>query len=169
MRSIVNFFDKFESYEEEMRSRGAEINNWLQVLAAARYSDLDGAVNELKSSWVERYNDIELALKFRSLEEQSSNARLANILQDLEKPAKRMERHVADIQSQLNTERRLKILQWYSPLPYKQYHLQVHTEVLPGTGDWFIHDPRLIEWRDSSTPSMLWLHGPPGFGKMKLV
>ena len=52
---------------------------------------------------------------------------------------------------------------------YQQYHVQASTDVLAGTGDWLLRDERLKTWGSSSSPSILWLRGPPGFGKTKLV
>ncbi|KAI0190179.1 hypothetical protein EV127DRAFT_389290 [Xylaria flabelliformis] len=40
---------------------------------------------------------------------------------------------------------------------------------LAGSGEWFLKKPEFKEWRRSSSPSVLWLHGIPGSGKTKLT
>ena len=64
---------------------------------------------------------------------------------------------------------RLSILSWLSPIPYRQHHEKAYSEVLEGTGSWFLQDSEYIRWRDCDTSAMLWLHGIPGSGKSKLM
>ena len=64
---------------------------------------------------------------------------------------------------------RLKILSWLSAIPYRQHHKKAYSEVLEGTGSWFLEDSEFLRWRDSDQSAMLWLHGIAGSGKSKLV
>lgn len=64
---------------------------------------------------------------------------------------------------------RLKILLWLSAIPYHQYQKKSYSEVLEGTGSWFLEDSEYCHWRDSDQSAMLWLHGIPGSGKSKLM
>ena len=54
---------------------------------------------------------------------------------------------------------RIKILQWASSIPFKQHHREVRKDILSGTGEWLFKKPQFIEWRKSSAPSLLWVHG----------
>lgn len=53
--------------------------------------------------------------------------------------------------------------------PYIQHHEQTKSEVLKGTGSWFLRHPDFLKWRDESASSILWLRGIPGSGKSKLM
>ncbi|KAH0559391.1 hypothetical protein GP486_004095 [Trichoglossum hirsutum] len=69
----------------------------------------------------------------------------------------------------LGNSARQKILQWLSPIPYEQHHNTNKRDVLEGTGSWIWRENAMIEWRNSSESSVLWLRGIPGSGKIKLV
>lgn len=49
------------------------------------------------------------------------------------------------------------------------HHTQAQKDILSVTCEWLLNDECLLEWRKSSCSSIMWLHGPPGFGKSKLV
>ena len=103
------------------------------------------------------------------MKEASDYQRLASLLQDLGQPINRMETQLKSIQDSLDNGKRATILNWLSPTPYIMYHTQAQKDILSGTGEWFLNNERLLEWRKSSSSSIMWLHGPPGFGKSKLV
>ena len=151
LRSITTFLDNFREVDEAVKSHEAEADKWFETISAERSDNLEGSLATL------------------TLEERESHQRLNALLDDLSKPIKRMEAELADVQGYLSAENRTKFLQWFSPLPYQQYHVQASTDVLAGTGDWLLQDERLRTWASSSSPSILWLRGPPGFGKTKLV
>jgi hypothetical protein len=60
--------------------------------------------------------------------------------------------------SQLKEER-LEILQWLSNVQYKKHHQSLSNGLLEGTGSWLLKKPQVVEWRNSSVSSVLWLHG----------
>ena len=148
---MTTFLDKFVETNEAINKHEAEADKWFETIAAERSDDIEGSLDNL------------------TLEERESHQRLLTLLDDLSKPIKRMEAELKDVHDWLSAEGKLNILQWISPLPYQQYHIQASNEVLPGTGDWLLRDHRLMAWGSSSVPSILWLRGPPGFGKTKLV
>lgn len=148
---MTTFLDKFHEVDETIRLHEAEADKWFETITAERSENLEGSLAAL------------------TLEERESHQQLKILLENLSNPIKRMEAELADVHDWLSAEGKTQILQWFSPLPYQQYHVQASTDVLAGTGDWLLRDQRLKTWASSSSPSILWLRGPPGFGKTKLV
>lgn len=66
-------------------------------------------------------------------------------------------------------DERLTILKWLSPLDYSTYHNSYFNRVLVGTGQWLLHDKRYLDWKTSTSSSILWLHGSIGTGKSCLT
>ena len=148
---MTTFLDKFREVDEAIESREAEAEKWFETVTAERSENLEGTLSAL------------------TLEERESHQHLYALLDEMSRPIKRMEAELAEVRDFLSNENKNMILQWFSPLPYQQYHLQASADVLAGTGDWLLRDERLKTWASSSSPSVLWLRGPPGFGKTKLV
>lgn len=73
------------------------------------------------------------------------------------------------LEKNYNEHDRLKILSWLSTIPYHQHHKKAYSEVLEGTGSWFLEDSEYIRWRGCDESAMLWIHGIAGSGKSKLV
>ena len=64
---------------------------------------------------------------------------------------------------------RTAILRWLSTIPYQDHQTAARKEVQEGTGGWFLEDDVYRAWKASDETSLLWLRGPPGCGKSKLV
>ncbi|MCJ1332013.1 hypothetical protein MMC10_008705 [Thelotrema lepadinum] len=92
-----------------------------------------------------------------------------HLLVAIDAPLRRIADELKDVQDQLQTSKRTRILQWISPEPHIQYHEQAKKDILPGTGQWVLSDVDFVMWRNDSASSILWLHGIPGSGKSKLV
>ena len=64
---------------------------------------------------------------------------------------------------------RTAVLMWLSTIPYQDHQTAARKEVQEGTGGWFLQDDVYSAWKASDETSLLWLHGPPGCGKSKLM
>lgn len=64
---------------------------------------------------------------------------------------------------------RTAILRWLSTIPYQDHQNAARKEVQEGTGGWFLQDNVYRSWKASDETSLLWLRGPPGCGKSKLM
>ena len=64
---------------------------------------------------------------------------------------------------------RAAVLRWLSTVPYQDHQTAARKEVQEGTGGWFLQDDVYGAWKASDETSLLWLHGPPGCGKSKLM
>lgn len=60
----------------------------------------------------------------------------------------------------LSGKERLELLQWMSDIKYMDHHDDLSNKrLLPGSGQWLLESQNFIEWQQSSTSSILWLHG----------
>ena len=64
---------------------------------------------------------------------------------------------------------RTAILRWLSTIPYQDHQTAARKEVQEGTGGWLLQDDVYRAWKASDETSLLWLRGPPGCGKSKLM
>ncbi len=64
---------------------------------------------------------------------------------------------------------RTVILRWLSAIPYQDHQIAARKEVQESTGGWFLQDDVYKAWKASDETSLLWLRGPPGCGKSKLM
>ncbi|GAB1320899.1 NACHT domain-containing protein [Madurella fahalii] len=94
---------------------------------------------------------------------------LGDALKELQEPIARATIQLADIHDGLKRETRARILRAISPIPYGVHHKTARKGRLEGSGQWLLQKPEYRSWRESSTSSVLWLHGIPGCGKTKLT
>lgn len=60
-------------------------------------------------------------------------------------------------------------LNWLSSVPFSENHARHSRERLPGSARWLLDHPRYVAWKESSSSSLLLLHGIQGRGKTNLV
>jgi hypothetical protein len=63
----------------------------------------------------------------------------------------------------------LECLRWLSPVPVFRHHEIHSSNRVQGTGKWLFDHPQHRDWNDSSSSSMLTLHGIPGCGKSSIA
>ena len=85
--------------------------------------------------------------------------RVIGILKDLEEPVQRIDLGVQVLLQNVGAERRTKILQWISAIPYEDNHNTACIGHTSGTGEWLLQHETYIKWRTSPTCNILWLHG----------
>ena len=85
--------------------------------------------------------------------------KLLGILKDLTEPVQRIDSGVKALLQNVDTERRTKILQWISSIPYEDNHDTASMGHTSGTGEWLLQHDTYIKWKTSRTCSILWLHG----------
>ncbi|TRX91334.1 hypothetical protein FHL15_007756 [Xylaria flabelliformis] len=94
---------------------------------------------------------------------------LKTTFERLQQPIDRIDTRLQEISDGLGREDRLRILNAISKIPYNTHHKEERNGRVEGSGEWFLKKPEFKEWRRSSSPSVLWLHGIPGSGKTKLT
>ena len=117
----------------------------------------------------EQRKNLEECLETLTLEEKDNFDRLRKAFEKIQRPINRMERQVEAVYENLKGAQRQEILHWLSPIPYIQHHVQSRTDILEGTGAWFLNDDRMIQWQSSSLSAIMWLRGIAGSGKSKLL
>ena len=85
--------------------------------------------------------------------------RLLVVQKDLEEPVQRIDLGVKALLQNVDTERRTKILQWISAIPYEDDHDAASMGLTSRTGEWLLQHDTYIKWRTSRTGNILRLHG----------
>ncbi|KAL8946442.1 MAG: hypothetical protein Q9222_007163 [Ikaeria aurantiellina] len=94
---------------------------------------------------------------------------LKSLLASLEQPVLRTASQISDVYASLQSDERRKFLSWLSTIRYREHHKTAFSTVMPGSGQWLQRKPAFIDWKTSSSSSILWIHGIPGSGKSKLI
>jgi hypothetical protein len=56
-------------------------------------------------------------------------------------------------------EKREKLLDWISNVPFNQHHSNIRQDRLPDSGQWLLQKKEYKIWLEDSSCSILWLHG----------
>ena len=148
---MTDFNSKFRGYLESIVEKDQETRRYTALVDA-----------EYRKTFGEE-------LATLSLNDENNHQHLKSVLGNMQMPIDRIERDVHDLRDELSDAKRGQIIQWISPIPYKQHHNQAKKDLMAGTGLWFLNDDELLGWRGSSTSSIMWLRGIAGSGKSKLM
>ena len=124
---------------------------------------------DISSVQNETISDIQADLGAMSLADDVRYGSLVDLLEDLRTPMHRLEDKVQTVQNGLSSKMQQEILDWVSTVPHRRHHDQAYSDVLPGSGQWFLDHQQLLAWRNAPSSSRVWLHGIPGSGKSKLT
>ena len=147
----MNFNSKFSRRLDDIKKQEEKVKEYIRLVEAEYRGDVEHTIDKL------------------SLEEEKNFNTLKGILQDLQQPISRMERDLRTLHDGFAEAERREVLHWISPIPYIGHHNQAKSDVLPGTGAWFLKDEKVLSWLSSSSSSIMWLHGVAGSGKSKLM
>lgn len=108
---------------------------------------------------------------YRNVQKDSSEVvkGLQRILMSLAAPVLQVESHVSELYEKMESAERAQVLMWISPIPHEKAHLNARHNRTQDTGKWLLNHSLYLQWKESSTSGILWLHGMPGTGKSKLV
>ncbi|KAI5804246.1 hypothetical protein DFH27DRAFT_524663 [Peziza echinospora] len=96
-----------------------------------------------------------------------SESSAASTIQKLDQLNKAIQ--VTELHDFLGLSQRLQFYRWLSTVPHISLHKMMVKTCLHGTGEWLLGRVEFKQWINSSTSSILWLHGIPGSGKSMLV
>ncbi|KAI0481698.1 hypothetical protein F4859DRAFT_475673 [Xylaria cf. heliscus] len=112
---------------------------------------------------------IDKQLEDRNARNESEPEWLKRTIEQLRQPIDRIDIRLQEMDDGLKQENRAEILRAVSNIPHGSHHKVASNGRVEGSGAWFLSTPKFKEWRLSSSPSTLWLHGIPGSGKTKLT
>ncbi|KAL9607381.1 MAG: hypothetical protein Q9167_007699, partial [Letrouitia subvulpina] len=167
----------FETSDSSIRPLLAKIaEEQIEVDSCCRLVDAENqlATLELTNVVQTSIDSFEIGVKGvlvdRSRTEQEQLQRMKSILDSLDQqPILRIADHIADVHDELEKERRRNILCWMSMVPSREHHKSAWATVMAGSGKWLQQTKEYIDWKRSSSSSILWIHGIPGCGKSKLI
>jgi hypothetical protein len=100
---------------------------------------------------------------------EKSVAAMSGLLASLDEPIKRLIDQ-SNISAQvLQNSKHLELLRWLSPVPFSSHHKRHSESRIPGSGEWLLNHPQYLTWRNTSSSSVLLLHGILGSGKTSLT
>ncbi|KAK3298835.1 uncharacterized protein B0H64DRAFT_83679 [Chaetomium fimeti] len=155
VKSVVSPVAIFEAKYAPIRSARAE--TWLlaQLAEAEKSERTQASLDRIESC-----QDSTATALFETL---------GDALRELQQPISRASIQLAEIQDGLERETRTRILRSISSIPYSMHQKHAKKGRLEGSGQWLLRKPEYKSWRQSSTSSVLLLHGIPGSGKTKLT
>lgn len=155
VKSVVSPVANFEAAYAPIQAAKDEAWALAQLAEAEKSDQILASLDRIEGSqrWA-------TAVMFGSLED---------VLKELQEPIARATIQLAEIHDGLKSETRARILKAISPIPYRLHHKTARKSRLEGSGQWLLQKPEYRSWRESSTSSVLWLHGIPGCGKTKLT
>ncbi|RPB08085.1 hypothetical protein P167DRAFT_578659 [Morchella conica CCBAS932] len=99
--------------------------------------------------------------------EQVKNLKL--LLSQMQTPLTEIELVVKKLFASVESERYLKILIWFSQMPFASHHAYFSKHRRHATGDWLLEHQKYGKWKMSDESSIFWLRGGPGCGKSYLA
>ncbi|KAJ2894888.1 hypothetical protein MKZ38_007111 [Zalerion maritima] len=83
----------------------------------------------------------------------------------LEEPILRVDHNVSKMMHGMNARELIEVLEWISPIKYREHHDNVHENRTENTCGWLLERFDFYEWKITTVPMFLWLFGIPGAGK----
>lgn len=91
------------------------------------------------------------------------------LLVSLNEPIKRLVDHSSTSTKILEEGQHLQLLQWLSPVPFSSHHKRHFESRIPCSGQWLLKHDQYLHWSNTSSSSILLLHGIMGSGKTSLA
>ncbi|KAK2765322.1 hypothetical protein FQN54_008166 [Arachnomyces sp. PD_36] len=172
-KSLVQINDTtLDDLMQDVRSREKEAERDAQLVLMElqqNTSDVVGDIHQDNTDILSALSGIQSDLSTFESSNYDQLRRLRDLISKLERPIITITNQVTNYQSGMDRAERLRVLDWLSQVPYPQHHENVRMDRLASSGSWMIGKPQFRQWADSTSSSMLWLHGIPGSGKTKLA
>lgn len=157
-RSVVTDSSDIQSWSSPIAQRQVEVEK-LASLAEAEKSQQ--SKDHLHHLILAQQQDEKVSLE--------RDNKLRQQIQELERPISRIDKYVSELHDNLSVERKSKMLNSVSRVPYARYHEAARSGRLLKSGEWLLQKPLYRNWLTNSSSSILWLHGIPGCGKTKIT
>lgn len=87
------------------------------------------------------------------------DAKTQELLKSLETSIIRTDKRVSSFLENVDERERLQILDWMSKVLYGKNHDTVRSQRTKDTCEWLLKHNRYLDWQDTSSSVILWLHG----------
>lgn len=180
--SVLKVEQDASALMREISSQEEEVEKWMAVNGAQQtfrtsmaVSDLNGALEEFRKGTTLSFGSEDGKLILTVSDER--NLRLQNTLLEMQKPVCRMVCQMEYIYSSIEGmsgtslmrpslkfkigNEKATIIKWISSLgrDYEKNHITKDRYRLPNSGQWLLRNQKYRHWLNSSSCSVLWLHG----------
>ncbi|KAI4250807.1 MAG: hypothetical protein LQ352_005234 [Teloschistes flavicans] len=167
--SIVMTSDSVDIRLAKVKTEHDEVERCTHLINTELSQDAGRKVGEIQASVSSLSGDLAALSVDMSASQDAKYHSLKAILDAFQQPILRTSIQVSDIHASLEKETRRQILSWLSTVRYREHHKSAFSTVMPGSGRWLLQKHTFIDWKSSSSSSILWIHGIPGSGKSKLM
>ncbi|KAL8991707.1 MAG: hypothetical protein Q9169_007725 [Polycauliona sp. 2 TL-2023] len=167
--SVFETSDSVEACLSKIAAGRDEVERCTRLIDSEFLQEIDSTTTKIQASIDTLAVDLQSLSTAMSVSQDVQHQSLKAMLASFDQPILRTAAQVSDIHAKLLKEERRKILVWLSTVKYRQHHKTSFDTVMPGSGAWLQQKPEFIDWKTSSTSSILWIRGILGSGKSKLM
>ncbi|KAI4199301.1 MAG: hypothetical protein LQ350_004683 [Teloschistes chrysophthalmus] len=167
--SVVRTSDSIDTCLSKVTTEHDDVERCTYLVSTELSQDAGRKVAEIQSSVSSLSGDLAALSVDMSASQNAKYHSLKAILETFEQPILRTSVQISDIHANLEKDTRRQILSWLSTVRYREHHRSSFSAVMPGSGRWLQRKQEFIDWKSSSSSSILWIHGIPGSGKSKLM
>ncbi|KAL8638503.1 MAG: hypothetical protein Q9228_004347 [Teloschistes exilis] len=167
--SVVRTSDSIDDCLSKVTTEHGDVQRCTYLVGTELSQDTGRKVAEIQSSVSSLSGDLAALSVDMSASQDAKYHSLKAILETFEQLILRTSIQVSDIHANPEKDARRQILSWLSTVGYTEHHRCSSSTVLAGSGRWLQHKQEFVDWKSSSSSSILWIHGIPGSGKTKLM
>ena len=174
-QSIVTLTDtSLDAMMGTIDSLQRDVDRDAQLIVVERQNIVLQQIQHLSSSLPSWYSANSMSLSVHAsaspdIASQQRDTSLLEIMKSIQEPFNRVADQLVKAHDALTQDERSSILRWLSTIPYAQHHENVRKGRLQDSGMWLFEHEDFRKWLLTSYSSILWVHGPPGTGKTKLM
>ena len=95
----------------------------------------------------------------RNLETHKRLECLESLLNDFKDPLDRIQLGISYVYTQIEHSKQSDVLRWISSIAYEDDHYTARRDRTVDSGQWLLQDDRFLDWWQSESSSIMWLHG----------
>ncbi|KAL8645974.1 MAG: hypothetical protein Q9210_006409 [Variospora velana] len=167
--SVIDTSESVQAALASIALERDEVERCTRLVDSELSVDTGAQVNQVQASVGDLAADLKSFHVNSSDSQESRYQALKVILSSLEQPILRAGILLSDLHVELQKDQRRRILSWLSNVRCREHHRSSYSAVMPGSCNWLRQKSVYVDWKTSSTSSILWIHGIPGSGKSKLL
>ncbi|KAL8726835.1 MAG: hypothetical protein Q9166_006451 [cf. Caloplaca sp. 2 TL-2023] len=167
--SVIHTSNSIEACLAKVAVERDDVERCVRLIDGELLRGIDGTITQTQTSVNALADDLKSLTTNTATANESWYQSLKAILASFEQPILRTATQLSDIHASLKKTERREILSWLSTVRYREHHKALFSAVMPGSGSWLQEKLEFIDWKSSSSSSILWVHGIPGSGKSKLM